>query len=79
MEFKELVEALLRENKKSKRWLAEQMGVTPSAISMMLGRGNATVESLCGICDALEYEITIQPKRRRGARPEGQLVLEKKP
>ena len=78
MDFKDIVETMLKERKRSKRYLAEKMGVTPQAINMMLKRDNATIDTLCKVCEILEYEVTIQPDRRSGARPNGQMVLGKK-
>lgn len=79
MKQKEAVEALLKDNKKSKLWLSERMGYSKStAISNMLARGNMTVDTLYRICELLDYEITIQPKRRAGARPTGQIIIEGK-
>lgn len=77
MDFKNIVETMLKENNKSKRYLAEKMGVSPQAINMMLKRGNATIETLCKVCEIMEYEVTVQPVRTRGARPVGQMTLEK--
>ena len=77
MVVKEAIKALLKDNKKSQVWLAEKMGYTkPTAINNMLARGNLTVETLYKICEIMEYEITIQPKRRSGARPAGQILIE---
>lgn len=76
MTQKEAIEALLKENGKSKSWLADGLGVRQNAISQMLMRGNVTVDTLYQICELLEYEITIQPKRRQGARPKGQISIE---
>lgn len=62
---------------KSKGWLAEKMGYKGvNAISQMLKRGNVTVDTLYQICQLCEYEITIQPKRKPGARPAGQILIE---
>lgn len=77
MDFKNIVESMLKENNKSKAYLADKMGISPQAISMMMKRGNATIDTLCKVCEILDYEVTIQPNRTRGARPNGQMVLEK--
>lgn len=77
MQQREAIEELLRQTGKSKGWLAEKMGYArPNAISQMLMRNNITVDTLYKICEILDYEITIQPKRRAGARPNGQIVIE---
>ena len=69
MTQKEAIEALLKQEGKTK-------GVKQNAISQMLKRGNITVDTLYQICEILEYEITIQPKRRVGARPNKQIEIE---
>lgn len=74
----EAIETLLKDNNKRKTWLAEGLDVGQTAISQMLSRGNITVDTLYQICELLEYEITIQPKRRQGNRPKGQIVIEGK-
>lgn len=77
MTVKEAIKTLLKDNKKSHLWLTEKMGYSsPAAISNILKRGNITIETLYKICEIMEYEITIQPKRRAGARPAGQIVME---
>ena len=76
MDFKEAIEALLKSNKKTKSWLAEKMGYAKAnGVAQMLSRNNTTVDTLLRICDIFDYEITIQPKRRAGARPAGQYII----
>jgi hypothetical protein len=78
MNQKGAIEQALKDNKKTKVWLAEKMGYKfPTAISNMLARGNMELDTLCRICEILDYEVTIQPKRRSGARPAGQIVIER--
>lgn len=73
------IEKLLKDNGRKKVWLSEQMGYTRSnAISQMLMRGNISVDILYEICEIMGYEISIQPKRRAGARPQGQIIIEGK-
>lgn len=76
MKFKEAIVTMLKDNNKSQRWLAEKMGITAPGVGQMLSRENATLNSLIKVCEILDYEVTIQPKRRTGARPQGQIVLE---
>lgn len=77
MNIREGIKTLLKDNKKSQVWLSEKMGYAqPTAINNMLKRNNLTIETLTKICELMDYEITIQPKRRAGARPTGQIVLE---
>ena len=77
MRQKEAIERLLKDNNKTKRWLADKLGYAlPTGVSNMLARGNVTLNTLIKICDVLEYEITIQPRRRCGPRPAGQIVID---
>ena len=76
MAIKDAIKQLLKDNKKSQVWLSEKMGYAKStAVNNILARNNLTVETLCRICDIMDYEVTIQPKRRSGARPNGQIVI----
>ena len=74
---KKAITALLEDNNKSQAWLAEKLGYAhQSGISRLLERGNLTMDNLLRICESVEYEVTIQPKRRAGSRPQGQLVID---
>lgn len=76
MTIKEAIKSLLKYKKTTQSALADKMGyASPSGIGQMLQRGNLTVETLVKICDLLDYEVTIQPKRG-GRRPEGQFIIE---
>lgn len=78
MTQKETIEKLLKDNNKTKSWLAEKLGYAlPTGVTNMLARGNITVDTLIKICDLLDYEVSIQPKRRAGTRPQGQIVIER--
>lgn len=71
------IKRLLSDNNKSQSWMAEKMGYTKAtAVNNILRRGNITLETLIKMCDILEYEVTVQPKRKAGARPNGQVVFE---
>lgn len=77
MQQKDAIEKLLKDNNKTKGWLAEKLGYAlPTGVYNMLARGNVNLNTLCRICELLDYEITIQPKRKSGPRPSGQIVLE---
>ena len=77
MELKDAMRQLLKDNNKTQTWLAEKMGYsTPSAIAMIVQRNNINLDTLQQICDIMDYEISIQPKRRAGSRPQGQIVIE---
>lgn len=77
MQLREAVGKLLDDNNKTKSWLAEKLGYAlPTGVTNMLARGNVNLNTLCKICDLLDYEITIQPRRKSGPRPNGQIILE---
>jgi DNA-binding Xre family transcriptional regulator len=78
MKQTEVIEQILKDNNKNKSWLSDKMGIGQTAVSNMLRRGNVTVDTLFQICELFDYEITIQPKRRAGSRPNGQIVVEGK-
>lgn len=79
MNQKEAIEKLLKDNNKTKSWLAEKMGYAlPTGVTNMLARGNVNLNTLYKICELLDYEITIQPKRKSGVRPNGQIIIEGK-
>lgn len=76
---KKAIEKLLADNRKNKTWLSEGMGYKrPTAISNMLARGNMELDTICRICELLEYEVTIQPRRKSGSRPNGQIVIDRR-
>lgn len=68
---------LIKDHRKTQRWLGEQLGYTgQSGVGQMLLRGGVTVKTLLQICEVFDYELTIQPKRRAGVRPQGQIVID---
>lgn len=63
MNFKDALNKLIKDNKKSHASLAELIGrKNPTFISNMVSRGNCNVDTLLEITDALGYEIVIKPK-----------------
>lgn len=63
MNFKEVMNKLIKDNKKSHASLAELIGrKNPTFISNIVSRGNCNVSTLLEITDALGYEIVIKPK-----------------
>jgi DNA-binding phage protein len=63
MIFKEALNKLIKDNKKSHASLAELIGrKNPTFISNMVTRGNCNVDTLLEITDALGYELIIKPK-----------------
>ena len=76
MDFANIVRKLIKETNRNQQWLAEQIGLArASSIQTLLNRNNPTIKTLFDICEAFGYEITIQPKRRVGARPAGQYII----
>ena len=79
MTQKEVIKEMLRVNNKTQKWLADALGCASiGSIASMLKLENITINNLYSICEALGYEIIVQPKNKRGIRPQGQLVLEGK-
>lgn len=77
MDIKNAIKTLLKDNNKTQTWLADKMGYAdPSGIAQTLQRNAITLDTLSRICDIMDYEISIQPKRRAGSRPQGQIVIE---
>ena len=63
MKFKEAMNKLIKDNKKSHASLSELIGrKNPTFISNMVTRGNCNVDTLLEITDALGYELIIKPK-----------------
>jgi hypothetical protein len=63
MVFKEALNKLIKDNKKSHASLSELIGrKNPTFISNMVTRGNCNVDTLLEITDALGYELIIKPK-----------------
>ncbi len=76
MTIREAIKSLLKYKRTTQKSLADKMGYASQAgIGQMLQRGNMTVETLVRICENLDYEVTIQPKRG-GRRPEGQFIID---
>ncbi len=80
MQLKDAVTQMLKDNGKTKVWLAQKLGYKfPSGLSNRLKCSNITLENLCKICEQLDYEVCIQPTKIRGSRPEKQIVLDARP
>lgn len=75
MNVAEAIRLMLWEQRRTQEWLAHALGYArQSGVASMLSRGSVTVRTLWRICEALGYEIVIQPKGKK--RLEGQIVLE---
>lgn len=76
MDFATIVKRLIKDAHKNQAWLAEQIGLAgASSVNKLFIRNNPTIKTLFDICEVFDYEITIQPKRKRGVRPDGQFVI----
>lgn len=73
----EVIKAMLKEKGETQSSIAEKMGYgKATAVNNMLSRGNMTVDTILEMCEIMGYEITVQPKRIKGARPSGQMVID---
>lgn len=76
MNIKTVIKTALRNENKTQTWLSEKLGYAgPTGIIALTSYGSMSLRTLLRICEALNYEITIQPKRKPGVRPKGQLVI----
>lgn len=79
MLIKDAIKTMLKDSNKTQAWLAERLGYTSgNAISNKIQRSDLRLSDLCRMCDELGYEVTVQPRRRAGARPVGQIVIDGK-
>ena len=68
MNFKDALNKLIKDNKKSHASLAEMIGrKNPTFISNMVSRGNCNIDTLLDIAEALEYDIVLKPKGNFGS------------
>lgn len=76
-ELERIVKQLLSENNKTQKWLVDKMGLTSTgSFRNQLSRGNMNLDTFCRLCNAMDYEVTIQPKSRRGVRPASQIIVD---
>ena len=72
----EVIKGMMKEKGETQSSIAEKMGYgRASGVNSMLARGNMNVDTLLEMCEIMGYEITVQPKRGKGARPSGQMVI----
>lgn len=72
-----IIKQMTEDNSKTLKWLSDRLSYkSPSALTTQLARGNITLQTFYKICEAMDYEITIQPKGKRGTRPTGQIVVD---
>lgn len=77
MKMNEAIKAAMKETKTTQTQLADRIGAkSQSVIARRLGLSNLSVDTVIEMLDAIGYELVVQEKKR-GRRPEGQMVIEK--
>lgn len=77
MKIGEAIKLAMKNQKTTQQQLAERIGASSqSVIAQRLRMDNLSVDTVLEMLDAIGYEIVIQEKRR-GRRPEGQIVIER--
>lgn len=77
MQFKDMLEQILKEKKMTQAAFAEMVGTTQPAIGNARKRNDVYVSTLIKWCNALGYEVVIQ-EVKPGRRKDGQIVLSAK-
>lgn len=80
MNYIEILEVALSETSTSRKKLAKDLGVSPSAITNVMtqsSRNGISLKTMLSMLDCLGYEIVVQ-KKTQGRRKEGQMVLTQK-
>lgn len=73
---RDIIICLFGMSKISQGRLGAMIGVPQNYISKMLKKTTLTVSNFVKVCNALGYEITVQPiKQTSGARPKDQYVV----
>lgn len=75
MKIGDAIKIAMKDKKTTQVQLAERLGVTSqSVIAQRLRMENISIDKVLEMLDAIGYEMIIQ-ERKRGRRPEGQLVI----
>ena len=77
MQFKDMLDQILKEKKLTQVTFANSVGTTQSAIGNAKKRNDVYVSTLIKWCESLGYEVVIQEKKQ-GRRRDGQIVLTQK-
>lgn len=77
MQFKDMLDQILKEKKLTQATFASLVGTTQPAIGNAKKRNDIYVSTLIKWCEALGYEVVIQEKKQ-GRRRDGQIVLSAK-
>ncbi len=77
MQFKDMLDQILKEKKLTQATFASLVGTTQPAIGNAKKRNDVYVSTLIKWCESLGYEVVIQEKKQ-GRRRDGQIVLSSK-
>lgn len=77
MQFKDMLDEIIKGKGLTQTTFANMVGTTQPAIGNAKKRNDVYVSTLIKWCEALGYEVVIQEKKP-GRRKEGQIVLEQK-
>lgn len=77
MKIGEAIKLAMKKQKTTQQQLADRIGVkSQSVIAQRLRMDNLSVDTVLEMLDYIGYEMIIQEKKR-GRRPEGQIVIER--
>ena len=77
MKISEAIKFAMKNQKTTQQQLADRIGASSqSVIAQRLRMDNLSVNTVLEMLDAIGYEMVIQEKKR-GRRPEGQIVIER--
>lgn len=63
----------------SQSWVTKEMGYkSTSGLWSIIAKNNTTVETLLRVCEILEYEVVLEPKKKQGRKDEGQIVIKRR-
>lgn len=74
MKVNEAIRAIMKDRRVTQVHLANLLGVTQPKVANNLTRENMRIDTLVELLEAMDCELTVQPKRQ-GRRPEGQYVI----
>ena len=76
MGLKEAIMEMLKFRSSNRAILCRKIGYkNQGTLETQLNRGDVKLSTFFKMCEAYDYEITIQPKGRKGSRPAGQIVI----
>lgn len=77
MNSKEAIKTVMKMEKYTQTRMAETLGYAnqSNVAETLRNSSSMQIRTFCAMCNALGYEVTIQPVRK-GRRPDGQIVIE---